>query len=184
MLVVNLYAGPCAGKSTLAASVFAKLKQSGIESEYCHEWIKWELWKNNDRVVDDQLYIFAAQHRMLHALSDKVQVAVCDSPLLLSLVYGKIYPTGYLKDSAPFFDLVRERYRAFDNLDYFINRKFGYNRTGRKQDEEAAIALDDRIKEILQEEGVKTKFVDPGADAACLIINDIRRKIQEKLTKK
>lgn len=33
MIVINLYSGPCAGKSTLAADIFAKLKRTGVQAE-------------------------------------------------------------------------------------------------------------------------------------------------------
>ena len=39
-LLVNLYAGPGAGKSTGAAYIFAKLKMAGIDCEYVSEYAK------------------------------------------------------------------------------------------------------------------------------------------------
>lgn len=39
-IVVNLIAGPCFGKSTIAAGLFYKLKQQGIEAEMSLEFAK------------------------------------------------------------------------------------------------------------------------------------------------
>ena len=39
-LVINLIGGPCSGKSTIAAELFARLKKMGIHCELVSEYIK------------------------------------------------------------------------------------------------------------------------------------------------
>lgn len=39
-IIVNLFAGPGAGKSTGAAYIFSKLKLAGIDCEYVSEFAK------------------------------------------------------------------------------------------------------------------------------------------------
>ena len=47
-LLVNLYAGPGAGKSTGAAYIFAKLKMAGVDCEYVSEYAKIEFGKKTN----------------------------------------------------------------------------------------------------------------------------------------
>ena len=42
-LVINLIGGPCSGKSTIAAELFARLKKMGIKTELVSEYIKDEV---------------------------------------------------------------------------------------------------------------------------------------------
>lgn len=65
MIVVNLFAGPGAGKSTTAAAVFAELKMQDVNCENCHEWIKWKVWERHLEIVNNQLFVFANQHHLL-----------------------------------------------------------------------------------------------------------------------
>ena len=38
-LVINLIAGPCSGKSTISAELFARLKKMGVKCELVTEYI-------------------------------------------------------------------------------------------------------------------------------------------------
>ena len=49
-LVVNLFAGPGAGKSTGAAYIFSMLKMAGIDTEYVNEYAKDKVWEDNKEV--------------------------------------------------------------------------------------------------------------------------------------
>ena len=46
-LVVNLIGGPCSGKSTIAAELFARLKKMGIRCELVTEYIKERIYEEN-----------------------------------------------------------------------------------------------------------------------------------------
>jgi nicotinamide riboside kinase len=149
MKVINLYGGPGCGKSTTAAGVFSALKQRGINCEYVHEWIKWSVWEKRTVIFDDQLYIFAKQHHMLHTLRGQVDVAICDSPLLLSNIYGLLYDNGSMRGKESFFSLVEETYNSFDNTNIMLGREKSYNPMGRVQTEDQAKELDGTIKDYL-----------------------------------
>ena len=89
MIVVNLYGGPGAGKSTGAAYVFSRLKEAGVVAELVTEFAKDLTW-DHSRAILDQMFVFGTQyHRLARLELDGVQVAVTDSPLLLSVVYAK-----------------------------------------------------------------------------------------------
>ena len=46
-IVCNFFSGPGAGKSTLAAAVFAKLKMLGVNCELVTEFAKDKTWEKN-----------------------------------------------------------------------------------------------------------------------------------------
>jgi hypothetical protein len=57
-LLVNLYAGPGAGKSTGAAYIFAKLKMAGVDCEYVSEYAKDRVWQEDQFPLKHcQLYV-------------------------------------------------------------------------------------------------------------------------------
>lgn len=66
--VVNLFAGPGAGKSTLATGVFHELKLQGINCEYVSEIAKDLTWEKRHNSLNFQLYVFAKQHRDIERL--------------------------------------------------------------------------------------------------------------------
>ena len=53
-IVVNLFAGPGAGKSTGAAYIFSKLKMAGVDAEYVTEFAKDKTWEENQKVLNCQ----------------------------------------------------------------------------------------------------------------------------------
>jgi ATP:corrinoid adenosyltransferase len=65
MKVINIFAGPCAGKSTTAAGLFYLMKVSGYNVELVTEYAKDMTWEGRHNILGDQLYILAKQNRRL-----------------------------------------------------------------------------------------------------------------------
>lgn len=143
-LVVNLFAGPGAGKSTSMAYIFAKLKSAGFNCEMAPEFAKEKVWENSLDVLNNQIYVFGKQHHTIHRLLGKVDIIITDSPLLLSIHYGS-------KCSKAFKLLVLEEHQKLNNINYFIVRSKKYNPKGRLQTEEQSIEIDSKIKNIISE---------------------------------
>lgn len=155
--VINLFGGPGAGKSTLSAGVFYVLKRLGVNCELVTEYAKRKVWEESFKTLEDQLYVLAKQEHSQAIAADKVDVLITDAPTSLSLYYGKnLSPT--------FKALVREVCKKYDNLNYLVergNRK--YNPAGRTQTKEGAIAVDNGVEEVLDEEKIPYKRVESKA---------------------
>lgn len=149
MLVVNIFGGPGAGKSTIAAGVFSEIKQLGIETEYIPEFAKVLAWSNRILDMRKQLYVFAKQEYMLETLRQQpLDVVVTDAPLPTSLAYV----THDYYTSFP--TLVMEVFNRYKNMNFFLEHRHPYSQVGRIQDREAAHAVAKRVREMLEERNI------------------------------
>lgn len=151
MIVVNLFSGAGCGKSTLAARVFHELKIRGISTELVGEYAKDCVYNKSYKEMADQLWLFANQaHRLRNLSRYGVKVAVCDSPLLLSVAYQKF-------ECHVFEWLVREEHEKYDNLNFFLTRNDEYweddRRTG---DINNAKEIDKSVLKIIKDEPFET----------------------------
>lgn len=166
-LIVCLYAGPGASKSTTMAGVFTELKLNGINCEMAPEFAKEKVWEKSFGVLKNQIYLFAKQYHSIERLYGQVDVIITDSPLLLSLIYDNT-------DLPEFKELVLAVNNKFKMLNYFLNRHKKYNPAGRLQNESEAIVLDTKIKNMLNDNGVRYECVDAGKNAIDYISNSIQ----------
>lgn len=142
MKVINLFAGPGAGKSTTAAGLFHIMKQDGFKVELVTEYAKDIVWADRHKELDDQLYITAKQHHRIFLLKNKVDYCVTDGPLLLSLVYSRMMPQS-------FFPFVKDLFHEYDNMAIILKRTKPYVLFGRTQTEDEAKALDTQIHSLV-----------------------------------
>ena len=142
-IVVNLVSGPGAGKSSFCASIFAELKWNDINCEMALEYAKDHVWEENTWALQNQFYIFGNQLQRIHRLSNKVDVIVTDSPLLLSIIYDA-------KNNEAFRKVIIDEHNRFLNMNFFIERVKKYNPKGRLQTLEQALELDKQIKDMLK----------------------------------
>lgn len=170
-LVVNFFAGPGAGKSTLSAAVFAELKFLGIDCELVREYAKDKVWEESYKTLDDQIYVFGKQLHRLNVLSGKVQVVITDSPIVLSMYYDKSM-------SQELRTLVLKEFHKFDNINYFINRKKAYNPNGRMQTEDEAKVIDNVLCNMLAYNGIDFSCIDGTRGIVGVIVGDILRRLE------
>ena len=151
-LVVNLFAGPGAGKSTMAYGLTSQLKSYKVLAELAPEFAKDLVWEKRFTAMDCQPYVFGEQLFRLWRLREAgVDVAVTDSPLLLSAVYGKT-PTGFK-------DAVRAYHESFDSLNFFVVRNKPYDPRGRRQSETSARGVDSDVRDFLDSAAVPYSIV-------------------------
>lgn len=168
-LVVNLYGGPGAGKSTFMANLFYKLKVLGIEVEMAPEFAKDLVWEERFNYFDEQIYIFAKQLHRINRVLGKVDVCISDSPLQNSYIY--------LKEENPELKaLIDKEFAHFNNLNFYIKRGNKYVQNGRNEDEEQAKEVDRKIETLLGT--LPHQVVDRSIDTDYLV-DQIVQKIKE-----
>jgi hypothetical protein len=155
MKVVNFFAGPSAGKSTMSLGLSHWMKERRLNVEYVPEYAKQLTWDNRPSALDDQLYVFAKQNHRLYQLLGQVDWVVTDSPLPLSLYYlhwgmGKFDPMDLKFWRKTFEYLVEDTFKKYDNVNFFVDRgNREFIQAGRNQDEEASKQIDVAVLDML-----------------------------------
>ncbi len=171
-LLVNLFAGPSVGKSSSMATIFSELKWQGVNCEMAPEFAKEKVWEGSLDILGNQIYIFGKQLHSIHRLLGKVDVVITDSPLLLSLIYGK-------NEVQQFKDLVKTVHNRLNCINIYLNRHKAYNPNGRLQTEEQAKQKDKEILDMLNDEDVPYIIWESGPESCKLIAKDIIKLIGE-----
>jgi hypothetical protein len=156
-IIINLFGGPGAGKSTLAANTFYHLKCLGLNCEIVTEYAKDLVWRQADRVLTDELYVFAKQNHRMTMIGDQVDYIVTDSPIILPILYDR--------ERDPIFrNLMLHWFTKYQNVNFLLDRKKKYNPVGRTQTEEEAHDLDRKIQNLLDSERIPYHIIhDPVA---------------------
>ena len=147
-LFVCLYGGPGTGKSTTAAGLFYKLKTNGYNSELIQEYAKDKVWAEDFKTLSFQPYILGKQLFRQFRVLNQVEVAVTDSPVLLSHIYQGF---GWVEGLD---EVLLKQFNLFNNLNVFLRRNSDahpYNPKGRTQNETEAMELDQKIKTMLED---------------------------------
>lgn len=144
--VINLFAGPGAGKSTTAAGLFYQMKKQGKSVELVTEYAKECVYENSLDKMADQFYLLAKQNRRLDRLVDKVDYIITDSPLLLCAYYGNLY--GHYPDIIV--PVTKALFDKYDNINFFIKRTKPFDPRGRLGGEDNAKRADEGIKDLLK----------------------------------
>lgn len=166
-LVINLVAGPGAGKSTTAAGIFHELKMRGYNAEYVMEYAKDVTWEDASAKLENQIYVLGKQWHRLWRVATKVDVVVTDCPLFLSLVYGEDEPDCFK-------DLVLYLHGQNKNKTYFLDRVKKYSPLGRNQTETEARAIDESVLRLLDEHKFDYEKIPADFTAVSRIVEDVR----------
>ena len=175
-LIVNLVAGPGAGKSTTAAKVFSLLKENDINCELIREFAKDLSWIKDFKTLGDQYFVTGTQHYRQYMVDGQVDVMITDSPLIVGLLYYK-EPNKKIHDL--FEKLVVELFNNQNNITYFIERKKKYNPKGRNQTAEEAVQKDEDCKKLLDRFEIPYTIIEGTSTAASTITNDILKRIRK-----
>lgn len=170
-LFVNLFGGPCVGKSVLCASIFSELKRRGIDCEMALEYVKDLVWEESFEKMKNQIYIFGKQQNRLFRLDGKVDVVITDSPLLNSVVY--------YKGNNPYFtETVMFEFKKLNSLNYYLVRNFEYIDNGRVQSLEQAKQIDRDYQELINYNNIKYTRLESDISNVEIIVNDIMKIIK------
>lgn len=157
---INLFGGPCSGKSAMAAELFAILKSYHMSVEHVNEFVK--LWAYIGRNISgfDQVKIFGNQLNMEETyLKNGIDLVVSDSPIMLNICYT-------MKNSphlaGPLLEIANTYENAYRSLNVFITRPEVYHSTGRYENREQAVEMDKFIKKVLSDNGVQYITINCG----------------------
>ena len=145
-IVVNLFAGPGAGKSTGATYIFSKLKMAGVDAEYVSEFAKDKVWEENKLVFDNQFYMTGKQSFKIKRCIGKVDIIITDSPILIGAMY--------CNDNPLLIPAIKYEFNKYHNINFFIRRAKKYNPNGRNQTEDEAKEIDKEVLDFLQKNNV------------------------------
>lgn len=145
-LVINLFAGPSAGKTTAALELTAALKKKGFNVEYVSEYAKELVLENKTELLKNQVHVTDEQyHRLDRLRKSGVQIIVTDSPVLL----GKVYGEGRI--SQEYGEKILAYHNSFNNFNLFVNRGDTFQTEGRVHNLEQSKELDAKITAMLQD---------------------------------
>jgi hypothetical protein len=155
--IVNLFAGPGAGKSTIASGLFHELKKRHIKCDAPYEFPKQLAWNESNKEIKDQLYVIANQHRGIVRSYGIVDYIILDSPLLLSLAYRDNYTSEYPANlyGESFERMMLDIHNQYDNINIFLERpEKTHESEGRFHDEKMSFDLDKKIMSILKNNNI------------------------------
>lgn len=162
--VINIFGGPGTGKSTLAASLFAVMKKRGMSVELVSEYAKQMVFEDRLNVLkEDQLYVFAKQHRKIFTLRDTVEYVITDSPFVQGITYLE---EDSIYDQESFKKLVLSTHNEYPALNIFMVRSSDvkYEQMGRYQNEEEARQISYNIAVFLAENNINYSLYITGSD--------------------
>lgn len=173
-IVVNLFAGPGVGKSTMCSYLFSQLKKKSIDVEMITEFAKEKVWENNFGALDCQFFISGNQIYRTAICYGKVDVIITDSPICLGAQYNKDNP--YL-DKAILYEFNKYNKNA---INYVIERTYPYDPNGRYQTKEEAIEIDMNLRKWLDHNNIPYELVKGDEEGNAKILNDIIKKYEER----
>ena len=147
-ILINIYGGPGAGKSTTAAGVFYELKRIGYDCGLVTEMATELVYDEAFNIMNDQIYLFGEQWHRTFRMLGKVDFIVTDSPLLMNIVYNAFKDEEFDK-------FIYSRIHKLKSLDFFISRSDAFSEVGRIHNLEQSKEVDKTIKELAKNNGIK-----------------------------
>ena len=154
-LIVNIYGGPGAGKSTAALQLVAELKKRGYHAEYVSEVAKEYVYAKKFDILDGSLehqkQIMSEQQGRVDLMIGNVDVAITDAPLLLNTIY--LNPNEKTSEYSAY---VLDEYNKYNNYNIYIDRDLSieFEKEGRIHNLSESIEKDGEIKAMLISNGI------------------------------
>ncbi len=176
-LLINIFGCPKAGKTTLMAHLFVRLKLQDIYVEMATDFAKEVLFEKRFSILENQLYILAKQEKRISELYKFADVVITDCPVLHSLVYN----ADNYKTLHPF---ILEIHRKYNSLNLFVRRtrEIKYGSFKIKSPEEIC-KIETEIEDMLITNDIRhfllyqtPKMLEMASDIMFIKIKEIRRE--------
>jgi hypothetical protein len=156
---INLYGGPCCGKSTLMTWLFSELKSRQFEIEMAPEWIKTWTFEKKEPQGFDQVYIYGNSMQQEELpLRSGTDLVITDAPLLLNNYYGTARKIPGIEHLVAMTKVFEEKYPS---LNIFLERAdFGFSDVARYHDEEQSKQIDDEMWDFLNYEFISGGIIN------------------------
>jgi hypothetical protein len=165
MLVINLWGGPGAGKSTVAAELFVCLrKHTNANVELTNEFATELCFERSKENLKDQVYLLGNQwHRLWRLEQIGVDVAISDSPLGIGIPYIQRARVDY---ADKYIDLVKALYNQYLNTNIMVERDVyaegGFKGNSKKKNGNYLLDLDRQIRDVAHPPFTVTYTLDAG----------------------
>lgn len=169
MKVINVVAGPGAGKSTLASGMYHDAKRRGWNVELVTEVAKDLVWEGRHCALENQAYVFGRQVQRIHRLAGQVDYVITDSPVLLSAIYAPAdYPPEWEQ-------VVVNLWKRNENYVAFLGRGPWFDDRGRVHNLEKSLEVDQKIAVLLAKHDITYTRVDHGYHSPGEVLDQVLR---------
>jgi len=169
MKVINVIAGPGAGKSTLASGMYHVAKRRGWKIELVTEVAKDLVWEGRHCALENQAYVFGRQVQRIYRLAGQVEYAITDSPVLLSAIYApKDYPEEWEQ-------VVVKLWKRNENYVAFLERGPWFDDRGRVHTLEKSLEVDRQIAVLLDKHDITYTRIDHGYHSPGEVLDQVLR---------
>jgi nicotinamide riboside kinase len=145
---INLFGAAGTGKSTLAAKIFAALKEKHHDVELITEYIKPWAYEGRKAKSYDSLYVFSKQVKAEDTILRSVNAIVTDSPVLLNAAYGVYYKFPAAEELVGISKKFDIQYPV---LNLRIERTVKYVQKGRYESKDEAHTFDEFLFQFLND---------------------------------
>lgn len=156
-LIVNMFGGPGAGKSTQASGLFYRLKMKGVNCELITEKAKDLTWEKNFTALEHQFFVSASQLYRQERLEGQVDCLITDCPILLGIFYDRTQSEARRRNLTNY---LLAAFNEKDNFNVYVKRKTNYSFVGRNQTKEEAEQIDEAVLHFLDYHRVPLLTVD------------------------
>lgn len=171
--MINLFAGPGAGKGKAARKIVEALKGNGVAAAYVpgpqKEMLKKDP-KQLDRTIKTQKKLYGLQKERLKKEAKLSKVIVTDSPLSVYPLYVKKPDIGFSKE-------VIKDFRKDQSLNIYLEREAEYQRGDRKESLRESEDIDLSIWQMLKH--FRIPFMISNQEILGQTIKEVERQISE-----
>ncbi|MEG0503962.1 MAG: AAA family ATPase, partial [Raoultibacter sp.] len=168
-VIVNIFGGPGAGKTTAAFEISEKLKKLGYVVDYAPEYAKELVWtissshstaEQKHHASDllngstaNQTALYAEQKHRVDRLLGQCDFVVTDSPALLGCMYLK---ADSAHDHEAFTQRALVDFKQQNNFNLVVKRAGNYEAEGRLQSASEAAQIDGSLIDFLADSNIYT----------------------------